>query len=180
MAVTLVVGEEAPNFDLTSTEDVVLMLRDEVPRMAVLLYFFTGDGDRVRSDLKSLAGCQKRLKQDGAVILGVSPAKIDVLKSLQKELGLPFPLLTDDRDFSSLYGLAATPEEEAAPPALYLVGRDQKVLWRACPVTSVDGALGDVEGALQAHASRLVNYPNTVVNRVVNWWVNKIRSPRAA
>ena len=39
MAATLVVGDEAPNFDLTSTEDVVLMLCDEVPRMAVLLYF---------------------------------------------------------------------------------------------------------------------------------------------
>ena len=180
MAATLVVGEEAPNFDLTSTEDVVLMLRDEVPRMAVLLYFFAGDSERARADLKSLAARQQKLKEGGAVILGVSPAKIDGLKDLQRELHLRFPLLTDDRDFSSQYGVAATSEEEATPPALYLVGRDQKVLWMACPVTSVDGALGDVDGVLQAHASRLANYPTTVVNRVVNWWVNKIRSPRAA
>ena len=180
MAATLVVGAEAPNFDLTSTEDVVLMLRDEVPRMAVLLYFFDGDGDRVRSDLKCLAGGQRQLKDRGAVILGISPAQVAELKELQRDLDLQFPLLSDDRDFSSQYGVAAVSGDESAPPALFLVDRDQKILWMACPAASVEGALGDIDRVLQTLPSQIANYPKTVVNRVVNWWVNRIRRPRAA
>ena len=41
----LTVGDEAPDFDLSSTEDVVLMLKDEVPRTPVLLYLFSGPAD---------------------------------------------------------------------------------------------------------------------------------------
>ena len=41
-------GDEAPNFDLTSTEDVVLMLRDEVSRTAALLYFFDVEAEGSR------------------------------------------------------------------------------------------------------------------------------------
>lgn len=180
MAATLVVGAEAPNFDLTSTEDVVLMLRDEVPRMAVLLYFFDGDGDRVRFDLQSLAKGQRELKERGAVILGVSAAKLDRLKELQRNLHLQFPLLNDDRGFSSQYGVVAPSEDEAAPPGLFLVDRNQKILWMACPAGSVESALGDIDRALKTLPSQTANYPKSVVNRVVNWWVNKIRSPRAA
>jgi peroxiredoxin len=180
MAAALVVGEEAPNFDLASTEDVVLMLRDEVPRMAMLLYFFDGDGDRVRSDLKQLAAVQRKLKEAGAAILGIAPAKIDALKALQRDLHLEFPLLRDDRDFSSQYGVEAASEDQAAPPALYLVNRDQRVLWMACPLTAIESSLSEIASALKALPSSTTNYPKTVVNRVVNWWVNKIRSPRAA
>lgn len=180
MAATLVVGAEAPNFDLTSTEDVVLMLRDEVPRMAVLLYFFDGDDDRVRTDLKSLAAAQGKLKERGSVILGVSAAKVDALKELQRQLHVQFPLLADDREFSSQYGVVAASEDEPAAPALFLVDRDQKILWMANPAASVEGSLGDIDKALQALPNPMVNYPKTIVNRVVNWWVNKIRPPRVA
>lgn len=180
MAAALVVGEEAPNFDLASTEDVVLMLRDEVPRMAVLLYFFNGDSDRERSDLKKLAAGQRKLKEAGAAILGISPAKIDALKALQRDLHVQFPLLRDDRDFSTQYGVEAASDDESAPPALYLVDRDQKILWMACPLTAIESSLSEIDGVLKALPSSTANYPKSVVNRVVNWWVNKIRAPRAA
>ena len=123
MAATLVVGTEAPNFDLTSTEDVVLMLRDEVPRMAVLLYFFDGDDDRVQSDLKSLTAAQGKLKERGAVILGVSAAKVDALKELQRQLQVQFPLLADDREFSSKYGVVTASEDEPGAPAFAALGK---------------------------------------------------------
>jgi len=180
MAAALVVGTEAPNFDLTSTEDVVLMLRDEVPRMAVLLYFFDGDDDRVRSDLKCLAAGQSKLKERGAVILGISRAKVAALKELQRELHLQFPLLNDDRDFSSQYGVVATPEDKSAAPGLFLVDRDQKILWMACPSSSVESSQEDIDKALLTLPGQMANYPKSIVNRVVNWWVNKIRSPRVA
>jgi peroxiredoxin len=170
MASTLGVGDEAPNFDLTSTEDVVLMLRDEVPRMAVLLYFFDGDDERVRTDLTRLAGSQRKLKERGAVVRGVSRAKVEELKQLQRELNLQFPLLSDDREFSTLYGVVDSANSERSTSALVLVGRDQRILWQASPVESVGESL----------PTQMANYPRTIVNRVVDWWVNKVRSPRAA
>ena len=179
MADKLAPGVEAPNFDLTSTEDVVLMLRDEVPRMAVVLYFF-GDpaSDRSRQDLQALARAQHGLTAKRAVPLGVSRAKIDVLKQAQRELGLRFPLLFDDRDFSAAYGIEK-PEEGDPEPALFVVDRDQKILWSANPVGAIDDALKAVEAALQGQPAQTYHYPGKVVNRVVNWWVNKVR-PRPA
>lgn len=180
MAEQLTVGTEAPNFDLTSTEDVVLMLRDEVPRMAVVLYFFADpSSDRVRQDLQALADAQRRLKQQATVIMGISGTKLDPLKQIQREMNLPFPLLVDDRDFAANYGIDA-PEDGDADPALYLVGREQQVLWAQNPVPSVQAALGEIEAALRNAPSQLSNYPKTVVNRVVNWWVNKMRPSRVA
>ena len=49
---TVSIGDTAPNFDLSSTEDALLMLKDEVIRTAVVLYFFADAGsERVRRDL---------------------------------------------------------------------------------------------------------------------------------
>ena len=64
MAPTVSIGDEAPNFDLTSTEDVVIMLRDEVPRSAVLLYVFSDPfADATREDLQALATAARRLAE---------------------------------------------------------------------------------------------------------------------
>ena len=115
MARALAVGDEAPNFDLTSTEDVVLMLRDEVARTAVVLYFFADvEGDRVRDDLLAFARSWEDLVTADTRVLGVSPAKLPALKELQKELHLPFPLLTDDRGFSASYGLEPAQDDAGA------------------------------------------------------------------
>ena len=179
MAEKLAPGAEAPNFDLTSTEDVVLMLRDEVPRMAVVLYFFDDPADeRTRADLAALAQAQHGLTVLRAVILGISRTKIDGLKVAQRELGLRFPLLYDDRDFSAAYGVEK-PEEGDPAPALFVVDRDQRVLWVANPVGAMDEALKHVEASLQGQPAQTYHYPNKVVNRVVNWWVNRVR-PRPA
>ena len=179
MAEKLALGAEAPNFDLTSTEDVVLMLRDEVPRMAVVLYFFGDPADeRVRADLTALARAQHGLTVKRAVILGISRTKIDALKAVQSELGVRFPLLFDDRDFSSAYGVDK-PEEGESAPALFVVDRDQKIIWMANPVGAMDEAVKQVEASLQGQPAQTYHYPTKVVNRVVNWWVNKVR-PRPA
>ena len=87
MAQSLAVGDEAPNFDLTSTEDVVLMLRDECVRTGVVLYLFHDtEGDRVRDDLLALARRWDELSAADSRVLGVSRAKLPELKQLQKEL----------------------------------------------------------------------------------------------
>ena len=148
--------------------------------MAAVLYFFADPAsDRSRQDLQALAGAQHSLAAKRAVVLGISRAKLDGLKQVQRELNLRFPLLFDDRNFTAAYGIEV-PEEGDPDPALFVVDRDQKILWMACPAASVEGALGDIDKALQTLPSQMANYPKTVVNRVVNWWVSKVRRPRAA
>jgi peroxiredoxin len=181
MAEKLSPGSEAPNFDLTSTEDVVLMLRDEVARTPVVLYLFAASGDeRVQRDLAALGRWSDKLKERRTVVLAVSPEKPEALKKVQKSLQLPFPLLSDDRNFLDAYGVVAAAEEKQPEPALFLVNRDQRLLWLANPVASVEESLPEVDKTLQSLPSPTANYPKSVVNRVVDWWINKIRRPRLA
>ncbi len=173
MARRLNVGDEAPNFDLSSTEDVLLMLCDEVPRNMVALYFFADpESERSRADLAALGGARDALAEKRVNILGIAPAKMPELKALQAELGLPFPLLRDDRGFSAAYGVESGDEKNAAEPTLVLVGRDQKVLWIASPAGSVDASLAELSKVAGADGSPTGNYPRKVINRVVDRWVN--------
>jgi hypothetical protein len=103
MADRISIGDQAPNFDLTSTEGSLLMLRDEVPRTAVVLYFFSDPAsERTRRDLQALGAKKQDLKKLHAKALAVSRAELLSLQKLQAELKLPFPLLHDDRDFGPL------------------------------------------------------------------------------
>ncbi len=166
----LAVGDEAPDFDLSSTEGVVLMLRDEVPRNVVLLYFFPDPAsEAARRDLAVLAAARDALAAKRVNLLAIAPAKMPDLSALQAELGLPFPLLRDDRGLSDAYGVDLS--EEGAP-ALVLVGRDQRVLAIANPATEVERQLGELEKALDGRSSPTANYPKSVINRLVDRWVN--------
>ncbi len=173
MAPSLTIGDEAPNFDLTSTEDVVIMLRDEVPRAAVLLYLFSDPAAAAtRDDLQALAAAHRRLSALPLGVLGISPAKLPELKACQRELKLPFPLLVDDRGFSADYGVKAASEDQPPPPALVVVDRQQRISWMANPVESVATALAGLERDLKRLPSTTSNYPRKVINRVVDFWVN--------
>lgn len=168
---TLQLGDVAPDFDLASTEDAMIMLRDEIPRTPVLLYFFSGpEAGSVRSDLTALKGALSALSRVGVKVLAVSSTKLDELKALQLELGLPFPLLHDDRNLSAPYGLETG--EEAAPTGVaVLVGRDQKVVWLEDPAPAMgEGAQAAI--AALSRESSTVNYPRKVINRLVDRWVN--------
>lgn len=169
------------------------MLRDEVPRTALVLYFFADPQDaRAREDLAFLGRQVADLKELTAGVLAVCPAKLEALKAVQRELSLPFPLLTDDRGFSGLYGLAAdepTTETEAgaeatATPssALYIVDRRQVVRWAAAPAPAAAEAWGAMRGVLKGLGSSTANYPRRITNRLVDLWVNQtggLRKKRA-
>jgi peroxiredoxin len=161
------VGDEAPNFDLTSTEDVLLMLRDEVPRTAVVLYFFASAGEqRALGDLDALSARRAALAELDAKAMAISPAPLAELKKLQAERRLGFPLLHDDRGFAKAYGV------EPAAPALYLVDRWQKILWLQNPVASVAAALPEIEKLLAKTPPPTALYPKKVINRWIARWVN--------
>jgi peroxiredoxin len=167
------IGDVAPNFDLSSTENAVLMLKDEVVRTAVVVYFFSDlEGERVRRDLDALNRGLKALAKLNTRVLAVSPAKLDELKKVQAERKLLFPLLHDDRNFSASYGVVPAQEGKPADPALVVVGRRQDVLWLANPVASVEEALPQVEKLLKGLPSPTRSYPKSVINRLVDRWVN--------
>jgi peroxiredoxin len=170
MARTLSIGDEAPNFDLTSTEGVLLMLRDECVRTAVMLYFFHDtDGERVRDDLLALARSWDDLMKAQTRVFGISRADIDGLKALQKELHLPFPLLSDDRGFSAAYGLAEPAEERAPEPVLAVVDRWQKLVSLQPATGGVATALPDALAAVRKLPSPTASLPR----KVVNWWIDR-------
>lgn len=167
------IGDVAPNFDLSSTEDAVLMLKDEVIRTALVIYFFADpESERVRRDLDALSRWQEPLRKLSAKVLAISPAKLDDLKRLQVSRKLLFPLLHDDRNFAASYGV--TPAEEGHPysPALVVVGRRQEVKWVANPVASAEDAIAQVEKLLKDLPSPTRSYPKSVVNRLIDRWVN--------
>lgn len=171
----LSIGDVAPNFDLSSTEDAVLMLKDEVVRTALVVYFFTDlTNERVLRDLDELSRWQEPLRKLAAKVLAVSPAKLDDLKRLQVSRKLLFPLLHDDRNFSAAYGVVPPAEDRPQPaaPALVVVGRRQDVKWLANPVASVAEALPQVEKLLKDLPSPTRSYPKSVVNRLIDRWVN--------
>lgn len=169
MPVTLGIGDPAPNFDLASTEDVVLMLRDEVPRTPVLLFFF-GQVETAKSDLEALREVARELAESGIKVMAVSAAKLEELKVVQRELGLGFPLLHDDRNLSAAYGAGAAGEVESSASILVLVGRDQRVVWTdRAPVAA---AAIRTAAAAANKISSTVNYPRRVINRLVDLWVN--------
>ncbi len=174
MTLRLQVGDEAPDFDLASTEDAMIMLRDETPRSAVVLYFF-GDpaSERTKADLLALAREQPALTAASIAVFGISPAKLAALKAIQADLKLRFPLLSDDRGLASAYGVAAPNEGEEAAPALVVVDRGRKVLWLANPVPSVEGALPEVRQRLGGLPRSTVNYPRKATNFLVDWWVGR-------
>jgi peroxiredoxin len=167
----LAVGDAAPNFDLTSTEDVVLMLRDEVSRTPVVLYFFAEPAsERARGDLASLSRDLPALAHLRAKVLAVSPAPLAELKRLQRDLNLRFPLLHDDRGFSAAWvgGAEGTP----TAPALALVGHDQRVLWLAAPAPTAAEALPEFLRLIKDQPASTALYPKRVINRLVDRWVN--------
>jgi peroxiredoxin len=160
------IGDVAPNFDLSSTEDALLMLRDEVTRTAILVYFFSDPaGERAQRDLDALNRGLDALARRSARVLAVSPAKLDELRKLQIDRKLLFPLLHDDRNFAAAYGVAAD-------SALVLVSRRQRVLWLANPVASVDGSLPQALEALGKLPSGTETYNKNVINRWIDRWVS--------
>jgi peroxiredoxin len=167
------IGDTAPNFDLSSTEDAVLMLKDEIVRTAVVVYFFADlESDRVQRDLDALNRRLDPLARLSTRVLAVSPAKLDDLRKLQARRKLLFPLLHDDRNFAASYGVVSTQEDRPADPALVVVGRRQDVKWIANPVASVEDALQQVEKLLKDLPSPTRSYPKSVINRWVDRWVN--------
>ncbi len=164
------IGQTAPNFDLSSTEGVLLMLRDECVHTAIVLYVAPALSDRTRTDLQALESASEDLAKRRARPLAMFKAPMPELMTAQRELGLHFPLLTDDRAFLAAYGVESDAGEE---PALYMIDRSQVIRWRANPAGSIASSVQEIRAALKAGAPGSGSYPRQVINRVVERWVGR-------
>jgi peroxiredoxin len=142
------------------------MLRDEVPRTQVLLYFFD-EVAGARAGLETLAQRAFEMAVKGIKVMAISEAPLEELTQVQQRLSLPFPLLHDDRGFSTMYGAGT-----GNPAALVLVGRDRRVVWvgrgQVDFAASVVSLITDHSRVRDATS----NYPRRVINRLVDRWVN--------
>ena len=166
MAIDLTVGDPAPNFDLTSTANAVLMLRDEVPRVQVLLYFFDGVSEAI-GPLEELARNTAELAARGVKILGVSESSLEELAAVQQRARLPFPLLHDDRELSKLYGAGS-----GEGPVAAFVDHHQCI----ARIERQPADLGELISSFLAERGKrsdsTVNYPTSVITRLVNRWAS--------
>lgn len=166
-------GLEAPSFDLSSTEGVVLALRDEVIRTAIVLYFFAASGERELRDLAALNARIEALRRRTVRVLALSPLPLETLKTLQRQHEINFPLLHDDRGFSAAYGIGAEAEGSPSAPALAVVDRQRTLRFLASPLDSIEAALPRAEAALKALPSPTSDYPRSVINRWIDAWVQR-------
>lgn len=164
MATEITVGDQAPNFDLTSTEGVVLMLHDEVPRMQVLLYFFEDPGS-AKSDLEELSTRSAKLTGKGIKVIAVSTAPLEVLSDTQQKLALTYPLLHDDRALSKAYGADSS-------TVLALVDRNRQIALLDRHQVDLGSSLAALLGDGSSLRESTTNYPKSVINRLVDRWVN--------
>jgi peroxiredoxin Q/BCP len=108
--VAVKVGDKAPNFTLSSQMGDEVTLSEYIGKKNVVLYFYPKDETRGCTR----EACEFRDRYDvftnlGAEVIGVSAQSIESHKSFATHHGLPFLLLSDEKnEVRKLYGVSAT------------------------------------------------------------------------
>lgn len=104
------VGDNAPNFTLPSQMGDEVTLSEYIGKKNVVLYFYPKDETRGCTR----EACEFRDRYDvftnlGAEVIGVSAQSVESHKSFATHHGLPFLLLSDEKnEVRKLYGVSAT------------------------------------------------------------------------
>ena len=101
------VGQPAPDFKLTSTEDREVSLADFKGKQAVVLYFYPRDDTPgCTAEACSFRDLRSVFNEHGAEILGVSADTVKSHKKFRDKFHLTFPLLADpDHAVADQYGV---------------------------------------------------------------------------
>lgn len=92
---TLVAGDEAPDFALPDADGNTVRLSDYRGRKVVLYFYPKDDTPGCTQEACSFRDNLARLTSAGAVVLGVSPDTPKSHRKFADKYGLPFPLLSD-------------------------------------------------------------------------------------
>ena len=109
-----------------------------------VLAFWAALSPASRASLPKLAELQKKLKDKGVVVLGISDEPVDRIREFigMPEAQVEFSVAADDqrktaRKYMVAYG-------QNGIPYTFVVGRDGKVLWHGHPMAGLDKALDDI------------------------------------
>jgi peroxiredoxin Q/BCP len=108
--VAVKVGDKAPNFTLPSQMGDEVTLSEYIGKKNIVLYFYPKDETRGCTR----EACEFRDRYDvftnlGAEVIGVSAQSVESHKSFATHHGLPFLLLSDEKnEVRKLYGVSAT------------------------------------------------------------------------
>ena len=125
------VGQMAPDFRLKGPGGAFYSLSEHRGESAVVLVFYPLAFSAVCSH--QLPEMQKHLpafEQAGATVYGVSVDSHHANAAFARSLGLTFPLLSDwKHEASAAYGVLV-PEAGYSGRAVFVVGKDGRLLWR--------------------------------------------------
>ena len=91
----MAVNDKAPDFSLLDQDNNKVSLKDFKGKTVVLYFYPKADTPGCTQESCDFRDEYSRIKQTGAVILGVSPDKPDAQKKFGDKFSLPFPLLAD-------------------------------------------------------------------------------------
>jgi peroxiredoxin Q/BCP len=123
------VGDPAPDFTLSSTDD-YFRLYERLEEGAVLLVFYPKDDTLVCTrQLCNYRDHLSEFKALGVEVVGINHDTVSTHERFAARYRLPFTLCSDeDRKVSRVYG--ALPYLWNARRSLVLVGEDRRVWWR--------------------------------------------------
>jgi len=94
---TAIIGEKAPNFTLPSNEGKEISLSDYIGKN-IVLYFYPKDmTPGCTTEACDFRDSHQQFDDENTVILGVSPDPISRHEKFIEKYGLPFLLLSDDK-----------------------------------------------------------------------------------
>lgn len=99
------VGEQAPQFELTSDKGETVKLSDFQGRKVVLYFYPKADTPGCTTQACALRDAYPQIEAKDAVVIGVSPDEPKALAKFREKHSLPFILLSDpDHTVAEAYG----------------------------------------------------------------------------
>jgi peroxiredoxin len=143
-------GSEAPGFTLPATGDAPISL-SQFTGQPVVLVFYPADATPVCSSQLALYNESLHLFDEyDAQLLAISINDLESHQSFSKELGLKFPLLSDDDPAGQVgreYGVL-NPVDGKCDRALFVIDRQGKIRWRHVSPRGVNPGAGGILAAL--------------------------------
>lgn len=103
---TLKPGDPAPSFTATTTDGSIIHLADLKGKSVVLYFYPKDDTPGCTKEACAFRDVYAKLKEKGAVVLGVSTDSVKSHQKFAEKFQLPFPLLADpDKKLVTAYGV---------------------------------------------------------------------------